>query len=95
MLILDRIRSAVREQNYRISTHANEEMSEDYMTLEDVEKILLNGQIKKRFSRDPRGTRYEVAGESMDGRRANVVCRFLPSKVMLIITAFAEEEDRE
>ncbi|MBI3536321.1 MAG: DUF4258 domain-containing protein [Chloroflexi bacterium] len=95
MPILERIRYAVREQDYRISAHANEEMSEDYLTSEDVEKILLSGQIKKRFSRDPRGTRYEIAGKSTDGRRANVVCRFLPSQVLSIITAFVEEKDRE
>ena len=44
------------------------------------------------FTRDPRGTRYEVIGDATDGRRGGVVCRFLRSGVLLIITAYAEEE---
>ena len=92
MHALDRIRQAIREQRYRISTHANEEMSDDELEAKDIEDIVLTGRIARRFTRDPRGTRYEVMGESTDGRRASVVCRFLPSSVLLIITAYAEEE---
>lgn len=92
MRVLQRLRQAIREQRYRISSHANEEMSEDDLTAEDIERIILVGQIIQKFTRDPRGTRYEVAGETTDGRRACVVCRFLPSSVLLIITAYAQEE---
>ncbi len=92
MRALDRIRQAIRQQKYRISTHANEEMSDDELEAKDVENIILTGRIIRRFTRDPRGTRYEVMGESTDDRRASVACRFLPSSVLLIITAYAEEE---
>ena len=37
---LQRIRHAIREQNYRISSHANEEMSDDDL-LADVEGAML------------------------------------------------------
>jgi hypothetical protein len=88
MRTIQRLRQAIREQRYRISSHANEEMSEDDLSAEDIESIILTGQIVRRFTRDPRGTRYEVAGDTMDSRRAYVVCRFLPSGVLLIITAY-------
>ena len=87
-----RMRQAIREQQYRISSHANEEMSEDDLMAEDIESIVLTGQITRRFTHDPRGTRYEVAGNTTDGRRGCVVCRFLTSGVLLIITAYVEEE---
>ncbi len=89
---LQRIRQAIREQNYRISSHANEEMSDDDLLAEDVEGAILTGEISQKFTRDPRGTRYEVTGNTMDGHRTCVVCRFLPSGVLLIITAFVPEE---
>ncbi len=93
MRALQRMRQAIRDQRYRISAHANEEMSEDDLVAEDVESIILSGQIVRRFTRDPRGTRYEVAGKTTDGRRAQVICRFLPlSGVLLIITAYVEGE---
>ena len=92
MRALQNMRQAVHEQQYRISSHANEEMSEDNLVAEDVESIILTGGIARRFTRDPRGTRYEVIGDTMDGRRACVVCRFLPSTALLIITAYAQED---
>ena len=44
MRVLRRIRQAVRERQYRISSHANEEMSNDELVLEDIERILLTGE---------------------------------------------------
>jgi hypothetical protein len=92
MRALDCIRQAIREQEYRISSHANEEMSNDELEAKDIESIVLTGRIAKKFTRDPRGTRYEIVGDTTDGRRAYVVCRFLPSGMLLIITAYGEEE---
>ncbi|MCL0098182.1 hypothetical protein M1O19_06720 [Dehalococcoidia bacterium] len=48
--------------------------------------------LTHRFTHDPRGTRYEVLGDTVDYRRAYVVCRFLLSGVLLIITAYVEEK---
>jgi len=88
------MRQAILAQRYRISSHANEEMSEDELVAEDIENIVLTGQVAHRFTHDPRGTRYEVVGDAMDGRSAYVVCRFLPSSDLLIITAYVAEEQR-
>lgn len=89
---LERIRQAVNDQRYRVSSHANEEMSEDDLESHDVEQVLLTGAITRRFTRDPRGTRYEVTGDTTDGRQAAVICRFLASGWLLIITAYAIED---
>ena len=88
MHALMRIRQAIREQRYRISAHANEEMSEDDLLAEDVENTILTGEVRRRYTHDPRGTRYEIVGETMDGREAHVICRFLVSGVLNIITAY-------
>jgi hypothetical protein len=93
MRIIERMRQAVHEERYRISSHANEEMSEDDLEAHDLEQIILTGAISRRFTRDPRGTRYEVTGNTTDGRQGVVVCRFLVSGVLLIITAYAGEEN--
>ena len=88
---LERIQQAVREQRYRISSHANEEMSEDDLQVRDIESILLTGKIIQRFTRDPRGARYEVAGNASDNRYGCVICRFLTSDLLLVITAFVPD----
>ena len=92
MRALQNMRQAIREQRYRISSHANEEMSEDGLEAADVESVILTGEIAQRFTHDPRGTRYEVWGDATDGRSVYVVCRFLPSTALLIITAYAQED---
>lgn len=89
--MLSQMRQAIREQRYRISSHANEEMSEDNLVMDDIENIILTGQVAQKFTHDPRGIRYEIAGKAIDGRRACVVCRFLSSNVLLIITVYALE----
>ena len=89
--LLEAIRSAIRDQRYRISSHANEEMSEDRLTSNDLECIILKGRVARRLSDDPRGTRYEVLGPTEDGRMAFAVCRFLTSRTLLIITMYTRE----
>ena len=53
---IERIRQAIRAQRYRISTHANEEMSDDALEAQDIEEIIFTGTMTRRFTRDPRGT---------------------------------------
>lgn len=67
-------------------------MADDFLVAADVENIILTGEIMRMFTNDPRGTRYEVLGHTVDYRRAYVMCRFLLSGVLLIITAYIEEE---
>lgn len=89
---LQRMRQAIREQRYRISSHANDEMSDDFLEAADIENVIRTGKIARKFTHDPRSTRYEVFGDTTDYRRAYVVCRFLSSGILLIITAYVEEE---
>ena len=69
-------------------------MSEDSLEIKDTEHIVLTGKIAHRFTHDLRGTRYEIIGDTTDGRRAYAVCRFLPSDILLIITAYIQDERR-
>jgi len=68
-------------------------MSADNLEARDIENVILTGQVARRFTRDPRGVRYEIVGKAVDERQACVVCRFLLSGVLLIITAYREEDN--
>lgn len=67
-------------------------MADDGFWTGDIESIVNTGEIVQRFTNDPRGRRYEVKGATTDGRQGYVVCRFLLSGVLLIITAYAAQE---
>ena len=38
---MQRMRQAIREQRYRISAHANDEMADDFLVAADIENIIL------------------------------------------------------
>jgi len=92
MSVLQRVRRAVQIGKYRITGHANEEMDYDGLTRDDVVRVLTTGQASRRFTNDPRGPRYEIAGRAADGRPAWLVVRLLPGGIVRVITAYAETE---
>jgi len=91
---IEKIRALVREQRYEISTHANEEMSDDELTSLDVEQTILTGKIEKRFTSDLRGVRYEVVGQALDGRSIAVVCRIPTTEWLRIITVYEADIEK-
>jgi hypothetical protein len=90
---IDRLRGLIRDQEYQISIHANEEMSNDELIAVDIESAILTGKVTKRFTKEARGTRYEVTGQALDGRPVAVVCRILGNSWLRIVTVFALEND--
>jgi len=55
---------------------------------------IAKGQITRKFTRDPRGTRYEVVGPARDGRIIGVICRIKSTGKLLFITTYALEEEK-
>lgn len=92
LAIIDLIRSKIRNREYEFAIpHFFEEMADDGMDILDVESAILNGRIKRRFTRDLRGARYEVVGPATDGRQVAVICRFKETGKLLLITTYALE----
>ncbi len=90
---IKRIRRAVREGRYEFTVHALEEMDEDDLDETDVRYGILHGEISSELTDDPRGIRFVVLGNTQDKTRAlEVVCRFLPSNLLRIITVYQLEE---
>jgi hypothetical protein len=90
---LKRIRRAIRENRYEFTVHALEEMDDDDLDESDVRFAVLHGEISAELTDDPRGIRFVVLGNTPDETRAlEVVCRFLPSSLLRIITVYQIEE---
>ena len=88
-----RIRLALKEGRYEYSIHALEEMDEDQLADSDVYEATMKGKIVARLTGDPRGTRFVVRGLAVDKETGvEVVCRFLSSAILRIITVYAVEE---
>lgn len=92
MATIDIIRRKVRNREYEFTVpHFFEEMADDDLQLVDIESAILHGKIRRRFTRDPRGARYEVVGVSTDGRQVAIICRIKDTGKLLFITTYVIE----
>jgi len=55
-------------------------------------KFLMRGKIVSTLTGDPRGTRFVVRGITAKQIEVEVVCRFLPIRILRIITVYAVED---
>lgn len=89
MPVIEKIRQKIRERDYFLSSHAEDEMAEDRLERIDVERAILEGSVEKKLTNDPRGTRYRIQGPAIDGRLIHVICRFREVDCMIIVTVYA------
>ena len=93
MAIIHKIREKVEKQEYEFTVpHFFEEMADDNLTFADIEMAIAKGQIRRKFTRDPRGSRYEVIGPTTGGREIGIICRIKSTGKLLLITTYALEE---
>ena len=92
--VLKRFRQAVHERRYVMTTHAEEEMENDDLTILDMESIVLTGSITGS-QRDPlRAERkYPIKGRTTGGDTATAVARLSPTGKLVIITVFRERQE--
>ena len=89
MAVIDNIRTKVLNQEYEFTIpHFFEEMANDDLIFADIEMAIANGRIQRRFTRDPRGARYEIVGPATDGRQVAVICRIKATEKLLFITTY-------
>lgn len=93
MVTIDQIRQKVLSRDYYLSSHAEDEMVDDYLERRDVEQAILQGRIEKIMTHDTRGPRYRIEGPTMDNRLIHVICRFRGEGSLIIITVYALMED--
>ena len=91
---LQSMRQRIRDRDYHLSSHAEDEMVDDDLDRKDVEHAILKGTIKKKLNRDTRGTRYRIEGPARDGRIINVITRFRQARNLIIITVYALREEQ-
>jgi len=90
LAIIHTIREKIRRQEYEFTIpHIFEEMANDNLTFADIEMAIYNGRVNRKFTRDPRGTRYEIVGSATDGREIAIICRIKNTGKILLITPYA------
>ena len=70
-------------------------MADDGFERADAEHAILRGFVERKLTADPRGTRYRIEGPARDDRSMHVVCRFLETGSLVVITAYAKGDTDE
>ncbi len=75
-----------------LSAEALLEIDEDDLSIFDIERVILNGEIIERQKDEERSEwKYLVRGRSIDGHQVIVVVKLGPNDKMIIITVFKDE----
>ena len=91
--ILKRMRELIRNRQYVMLLHAEDEMDADGLTVYDVESIVLTGRIvERRKDRASVEWKYLVSGQALAGDAVTVVAKFGPTGKLVLITVFREIE---
>jgi hypothetical protein len=85
--ILKEMRDKIRRREYIMSTHADEEMNDEGLSIFDVERCILTGKILKRQKDKVTAEwKYRINGQSLSGGEVEVVAKLSPTGKLVIIT---------
>lgn len=89
--ILQEIQEKVRNQEYVLTLHAEDEIAQDNLTSFDVENTLLTGKIVGRQRDLQKGEwKYVVEGQTYGSEIAVVVTKLTFSGKLVIITVYVK-----
>ncbi|MCB9433104.1 MAG: DUF4258 domain-containing protein [Ardenticatenaceae bacterium] len=81
----------IRTRQYVMTLHAEEEMNDDGLTIFDIERAILTGEIIERQEDHHTGEwKYLVSGSAIDSRLTIVVGKLSVTDKLVIITVYLE-----
>ncbi len=87
--VLYRMREKVRKRQYVMTHHARKEMNEDGLTIYDVERGILTGEILERQRDRVTGEhKYRLKGETINRFEVEVLAKISPTGTLIIITVY-------
>lgn len=87
--ILKRMREKVRNRQYVMTLHAEEEMNDDGLTIYDVERGILTGEILERQKDGVTAEwKYRIKGQTITGGAVEVIAKLSPTGKLIIITVY-------
>jgi len=89
--ILRQMREKIQTRQYVMTIHAEDEMTDDDLSIFDVERVVLTGSIVERQKdQDTAEWKYLVKGATIAGNLAVVVAKISTTSKLVIITVYAE-----
>ncbi len=85
------MREKIRARQYVITLHAEEEMDDERVTIFDIERGILTGEvIEHQKDQNTAESKYLVRGQTIGGNQVVVVTKLSPTGKLVIITVYLE-----
>ena len=87
--VLLRIRGRIRNRQYIVTEHARQEMTNDLLTVFDIEHVILTGEILER-QRDQQAVewKYRIRGSSVENDWVEAVVKITPTGKVVVLTVY-------
>jgi hypothetical protein len=85
--VLKRIHAQANVENIRITQHAQQEMAEENITLDEVLEAIATGQVLENYPEHRRGACCLLNGLTQNGRSLHIVCT-TARPILIIITVY-------
>ena len=89
-VILERIQTQAREENIRLTQHAQQEMIEEDTVLDEVLEAIAHGRILENYPQHRRGACCLLHGLTQAGRSLHIVCT-TARPMLIIITVYVPQ----
>ena len=86
-VVLKRIRAQANVENIRVTQHAQQEMAEENIMLNDVLEAIATGRILENYPEHRRGACCLLNGLTQNGRPLHIVCT-TARPILIIITVY-------
>jgi hypothetical protein len=84
------MREKVRRREYIVAFHARKEMNDDELTIYDIERGILTGEILERQQDKVTAEwKYRIRGETIGCTRIEIIAKISPTNKLVIITVYA------
>ena len=88
--ILAKIRALVKQGDYILSIHAENELADDNLNEQDLEAAILNGEIIRREKDRIGRPKYLIEGTTLDGKGLTAVAQFFQTRQFVVIVTVYE-----
>ncbi len=85
--MIERIRAQAAAENIRITQHAQQEMVEEDITLDEILQAIATAQVLENYPEHKRGSCCLLYGVADDGRPVHIVCT-TAQPVLIVITVY-------
>ncbi len=86
---LSRFRRLVLERRYVVTLHADDELDADDLTVYDLERVLLTGEIiERQRDRATAESKYRIRGKTIGGADAETVIKIGVNGKLVFLTVY-------